>query len=49
MIAVQGLTTVSGQILAPLDEAGIRCRGKRWSHSAVRSVLRRAGHLAEAS
>ncbi|HEV3256589.1 MAG TPA: recombinase family protein [Gemmataceae bacterium] len=32
-----------------LDQAGIGCRGGCWSHSAVRSVLRRAGQLAEAS
>lgn len=37
------------EIARALDRAGINCRGRRWSHSAVRSVLRRAGQLAEAS
>jgi DNA invertase Pin-like site-specific DNA recombinase len=32
-----------------LDRAGISCRGRRWSHSAIRSVLRRASQFAEAS
>jgi DNA invertase Pin-like site-specific DNA recombinase len=36
-------------IARALDRAGIDCRGRRWSHSAVRSVLRRAGQLADAS
>ena len=30
-----------------LDQAGIDCQGHRWSHSGIRSVLRRAGQLAE--
>ena len=30
-----------------LDRAGIDCRGGRWSHTTIRSILRRAGHLAE--
>src|SRR5260370_13082332 len=32
-----------------LDRAGIGCRGGCWAHSAVRAVLRPAGHLAEAA
>ena len=32
-----------------LDQAGIDCRGHRWSHSVIRSVLRRSGQLAEES
>ena len=36
-------------IARALDRAGIGCRGRRWSHSAVRSVLRRADQLAEVS
>jgi DNA invertase Pin-like site-specific DNA recombinase len=32
-----------------LDRAGISCRGRCWSHSAIRSVLRRAGQVAEVS
>jgi site-specific DNA recombinase len=36
------------EIARALDRAGFDCRGRRWSHSAVRSVLRRAGQLAEA-
>src|SRR5581483_9733190 len=35
------------EIARTLDRAGIDCRGRGWSHSAVRSVLRRAGHVAE--
>jgi hypothetical protein len=35
-------------IARALDRAGIDCRDRRWSHSAVRSVLRRAGYLARA-
>jgi site-specific DNA recombinase len=35
-------------IARALDRAGITCRGRRWSHSAIRSILRRDG-LAEAS
>ena len=37
------------EIARTLDQAGIACRGGRWSHSAVRSILRRAGQLAEVS
>lgn len=35
------------EIARALDEAGIDCRGRRWSHSIVRSILRRAGHSVE--
>jgi DNA invertase Pin-like site-specific DNA recombinase len=31
------------EIAAALDRAGIRCRGGRWTHSTVRSIIRRAG------
>jgi DNA invertase Pin-like site-specific DNA recombinase len=37
------------EIARTLDREGIDCRGGRWSHSAVRSVLRRAEQFAEAS
>jgi site-specific DNA recombinase len=37
------------EIARMLDRAGIDCRGNCWSHSGVRSVLRRAGQLAQAS
>jgi DNA invertase Pin-like site-specific DNA recombinase len=37
------------EIARILDGEGIDCRGGCWSHSAVRSILRRAGQLAEAS
>ena len=37
------------EIARRLDDAGIGCRGRLWSHSAVRSVLQRAGQLAEAT
>ena len=36
-------------IARALDRAGITCRGRRWSHSAIRSILRRDGQFAEAS
>jgi DNA invertase Pin-like site-specific DNA recombinase len=36
-------------IARALDRAGMGCRGRHWSHSAVRSVLRRGGLFAEAS
>jgi hypothetical protein len=36
-------------IARALDRAGMGCRGRRWSHSAVRSVLRRADQFAEVS
>ena len=32
-----------------LDAKEIPCRGQRWHHTTVRSVLRRAGHASEAS
>ena len=35
------------EIARSLDRAGIGCRGGRWSHTTIRSILRRAGHLAE--
>lgn len=35
------------EIARGLDQAGIDCRGRRWSHSIVRSILRRAGQVAE--
>jgi DNA invertase Pin-like site-specific DNA recombinase len=37
------------EIARALNRTGIDCRGKRWSHSAVRSILRRSDQLAEAS
>jgi DNA invertase Pin-like site-specific DNA recombinase len=37
------------EIARRLDNAGIGCRGGKWTHSAVRSVLNRAGQFAEAS
>jgi DNA invertase Pin-like site-specific DNA recombinase len=37
------------QIARALDRAGISCRGRSWSHSAVRSVLHRIAPLAQAS
>jgi DNA invertase Pin-like site-specific DNA recombinase len=37
------------EIARTLDGEGIDCRGGGWSHSAVRSILRRAGQFAEAS
>jgi DNA invertase Pin-like site-specific DNA recombinase len=37
------------EIARALDQAGIDCRGRGWSHSTVRSILIRAGELAEAS
>jgi site-specific DNA recombinase len=36
-------------IARALEASGISCRGKRWSHSTIRSVLRRSTQLAEAS
>ena len=36
-------------IARSLNEAGLRCRSKEWSHSAVRSILRRDGWKANAS
>jgi hypothetical protein len=35
------------EITRSLDRAGIDCRGGRWSHTTIASVLRRAGQLAE--
>ena len=29
-----------------LDQAGIDCRGRRWCHTTIRSVLRRSAHAA---
>jgi DNA invertase Pin-like site-specific DNA recombinase len=37
------------EIARRLDVAGIVCRGSRWSHTTVRSVLLRFQQLAEAS
>lgn len=37
------------EIARILNRAGIECRGKPWTHSAVRSILRRSGQRAEAS
>ena len=36
-------------IARALDQAGITCRCRRWSHSTIRSVLRRSAQLTEAS
>jgi site-specific DNA recombinase len=36
-------------IARALEEAGIRCRGRRWSHSTIRAILERAKQLAEVS
>ena len=36
-------------IARALDNAGIGCRGGRWTHSTVRSILRRFEQLAEVS
>ncbi len=36
------------EIARMLNRAGTDCRGKPWTHSAVRSILRRSGQLAEA-
>jgi site-specific DNA recombinase len=36
-------------IARSLNDAGQRCRGQEWSHSAVRSILRRNGPRADAS
>jgi site-specific DNA recombinase len=36
-------------IARALDRAGMGCRGRRWTHMAVRSVLRRVAQVAEAS
>ena len=35
------------EIARRLDSAGIACRGGRWSHTTVRSVLVRSKNLAE--
>ena len=37
------------EIARMLNRAGNECRGKPWTHSAVRSILRRAGEPDEAS
>jgi site-specific DNA recombinase len=37
------------EIARALDVAGIACRGGRWSHTTVRSILLRSGRLAVAS
>src|SRR5215469_11347982 len=37
------------EIARMLNRAGIGCRGKDWTHSAVRSIIRRAGELVEPS
>jgi len=37
------------QIARTLDQAGIDCRGRPWSHTTIRSVLRRTGQLTDAS
>jgi hypothetical protein len=31
-----------------LNDAGLRCRGKEWSHSVVRSILRRSRQTTDA-
>jgi site-specific DNA recombinase len=36
-------------IARSLNDAGLRCRGKEWSHSAVRSIVRRNGKPADVS
>jgi DNA invertase Pin-like site-specific DNA recombinase len=36
-------------IARSLNKAGLLCRGKAWSHSSIRSILRRLGPLADAS
>jgi hypothetical protein len=41
----KGLKAIAGL----LEAAGIPCRGEHWHHTTVRSILRRAGQLAEAS
>jgi site-specific DNA recombinase len=35
------------EIARSLDRAGINCRGGHWSHTTIRSILNRAGQLAE--
>jgi len=37
------------EIARSLNQAGLLCRGKPSTHSSVRSILRRNGHLADAS
>lgn len=37
------------EIARSLDRAGIDCRGGRWSHTTIRSILRRARQLAESA
>ena len=37
------------EICRILDRAGIDCRGGRWSHTTIRSILKRAGQLAESA
>ena len=34
-------------IARSLNEAGLPCRGKEWSHSSIRSILRRYGQQAD--
>jgi hypothetical protein len=36
-------------IARALEESGITCPGRRWSHSTIRSILRRSAQLTEAS
>lgn len=36
-------------IARALDQAGIACRGRRWSHSVIRSILIRLGQVAAPS
>src|SRR5262249_41329292 len=36
-------------IARSLNEAGLPCRGKAWSHSTIRSILHRNGQKANAS
>jgi hypothetical protein len=36
-------------IARSLNSAGLRCRGKEWAHSAIRSILRRNGKLPDVS
>jgi site-specific DNA recombinase len=37
------------EIARRLDQAGIDCRGCRWSHTTIRSILNRAGELVESA
>jgi site-specific DNA recombinase len=37
------------RIARALDQAGLSCRGRRWHHSTIKTILGRGGQLAEAS